>query len=110
MKTYGGVEVYIHAFLSSAIDGGELSASRPGRFTPEEIPPPPYSLDRRLGGPQSHSFYTEPKIIQFRECLKWKSRILIRVILYVMCHIFVRRDILENCGYFGPIRIKIRVT
>jgi hypothetical protein len=34
MKTYGGVEIYIHIFLTSALVGGELSASRPGRFTP----------------------------------------------------------------------------
>jgi hypothetical protein len=31
MKTYGGVEVYIHIFLTSALAGGEWSASRPGR-------------------------------------------------------------------------------
>jgi hypothetical protein len=28
MKTYGGVDVYIHVFLTSAIGGGEWSASR----------------------------------------------------------------------------------
>jgi hypothetical protein len=33
MKAYGGVDVYIHIFLTSALVGGELSASRPGRFT-----------------------------------------------------------------------------
>jgi hypothetical protein len=40
MKAYWGVEVYsfIH-FLSSALDGGEWSASRPGRFTPRERAP-----------------------------------------------------------------------
>jgi hypothetical protein len=37
--------------LTSALDGGEWSASRPGRFTPRERAP----LDRRLGGPQSRS-------------------------------------------------------
>jgi hypothetical protein len=36
MKTYWGVEVYFQAFLTSALDGGEWSASRPGRFTPRE--------------------------------------------------------------------------
>jgi hypothetical protein len=36
MKTYGGVEVYMHAFLNSALDGAELSASNPGRFTSGE--------------------------------------------------------------------------
>jgi hypothetical protein len=32
MKTYGGVDVYIHIFLTSALAGGEWSASRPGRW------------------------------------------------------------------------------
>jgi hypothetical protein len=36
MKTYGGEVVYLHA-LTSALDGGEWSATRPGRFTPGEI-------------------------------------------------------------------------
>jgi hypothetical protein len=39
MKTYKGVEVYICVFLTSALDGGEWSASRPGRFTPRERAP-----------------------------------------------------------------------
>jgi hypothetical protein len=49
MKAYGGVDVLIHVFLTSVLAGGEWSASRPYRFTPE------YPLDRRLGGPQSRS-------------------------------------------------------
>jgi hypothetical protein len=49
MKTYCGVEEYLHAFLPSALDGSEWSASCPGRFTPW------YPLDRRLSGPQSRS-------------------------------------------------------
>jgi hypothetical protein len=32
-KTYWRVEVYIPAFLTSALGGGEWLASRPGRFT-----------------------------------------------------------------------------
>jgi hypothetical protein len=39
MKTCEGVEVYIHAFFTSALDGGEWSASRHGRFTPRERDP-----------------------------------------------------------------------
>jgi hypothetical protein len=39
MKTYGGVDVQIHISLISAIYGGELSASRPGRFTLGERDP-----------------------------------------------------------------------
>jgi hypothetical protein len=34
MKAYGGVDVYFHIFLTSALAGGEWSTSRPGRFTP----------------------------------------------------------------------------
>jgi len=36
MKLYVGVEVQLHSFLTSAIDGGEWSASRSGRFAPNE--------------------------------------------------------------------------
>jgi hypothetical protein len=36
MKANEGVNVYIHVFLTSALAGGEWSASRAGRFTPGE--------------------------------------------------------------------------
>jgi len=36
MKTYGGMELSRHTFLTSALDGGEWSVSRSGRFTPSE--------------------------------------------------------------------------
>jgi hypothetical protein len=36
MKAYGGVNVWIHVFLTSALVGGKWSASRPGHFTPGE--------------------------------------------------------------------------
>jgi hypothetical protein len=39
--------------LTSALDGGDDSASRPARFTPGKSPW--YPLDRGLGGPQSLS-------------------------------------------------------
>jgi hypothetical protein len=38
-------------YLTSALDGGEWSASCPGRFTLGKFPR--YPLDRRLGGPKS---------------------------------------------------------
>jgi hypothetical protein len=41
MKTYGGVDVYIHVFLTSALVEGEWLDSRPGRFTPGERAPLP---------------------------------------------------------------------
>jgi hypothetical protein len=34
MKTYWGVEFYLHAFLTSALDGGEWSGSFFGHFMP----------------------------------------------------------------------------
>jgi hypothetical protein len=39
MKAYWGVEVQLHEFLTSALDGGEWSASDPGRFIPRERAP-----------------------------------------------------------------------
>jgi len=44
---YWGAEVWLHAFLTSALDVAEWSASRPGHFTPRESAPQ-YPLDRRL--------------------------------------------------------------
>jgi hypothetical protein len=35
-KTYGKVEVQLHVFLTSALDGSEWSASRLDRFIPVE--------------------------------------------------------------------------
>jgi hypothetical protein len=35
MHTYVGVEVQLHAFLTSVLDGSECSTSRPGSFTPD---------------------------------------------------------------------------
>jgi hypothetical protein len=37
MEANWGVEVYLHVFLTSALDGSQWSASSPGRFTPREI-------------------------------------------------------------------------
>jgi hypothetical protein len=54
MKTYGGVKVELHILLTTALVGGQWSASRNGRFTPWETAPR-YPLDRRLGGPQNRS-------------------------------------------------------
>jgi hypothetical protein len=46
MKTYGGGDVQIHVFLTSALVGGEWSPSRPSRFTPKERVPGTH----RIGG------------------------------------------------------------
>jgi hypothetical protein len=39
MKPCGGVDVSIHIFLTSALSGGEWSASHPVRFNPGESAP-----------------------------------------------------------------------
>jgi hypothetical protein len=53
MKAYGGVDVYIHVFLTSAIVGGEWLVSRPGRFAPGVKTP--RNTYRKLCGPRSRS-------------------------------------------------------
>jgi len=53
MKTYKGVEVEFHAFLTLALDGGAYSASLSGRFSPENRPR--FQLDKRMGGLHSRS-------------------------------------------------------
>jgi hypothetical protein len=49
-----GERRYRSSFSTSALNGGEWSASRPGRALPPGKDPR-YPLDRRLGGPQSRS-------------------------------------------------------
>jgi hypothetical protein len=49
MKTYGGVEIQLHPFSTSALDGGEWSASRPCRFTQDELAPGTHWIGGWLG-------------------------------------------------------------
>jgi hypothetical protein len=63
---YGGVDVYTHISLTTALVGGEWSASRPGRLPRGERLR--YPLDRKLGGPQSLSGRRgEEKILDYRD-------------------------------------------
>jgi len=60
MKTYWGVEVQLHAFITSAKDGDEWSASRPGRFIPGEKDPRPHWIG--ILGAQSRSGQGKVKV------------------------------------------------
>jgi hypothetical protein len=65
MKTYEAVDVKLHPFLTSAVDGGDWSAPPP-HLHPAVAPllrrkSPLYALDRRLDGPQSRSWRGEEK-------------------------------------------------
>jgi hypothetical protein len=52
MKVYGGVKIYVHSFLTSALDQGVWSTSHPDGITPwRKCPLNP--LNRRLGGPRA---------------------------------------------------------
>jgi hypothetical protein len=49
MKTYEGVDAYVHAFLTAPVVGGGWSASRPGRSTPDERAPVSYCIGGWVG-------------------------------------------------------------
>ena len=53
VRPTGGVELWLYPFMTTALEGDEGSASRPGR----SLPPGKtrYPLYRRLGGPQDRS-------------------------------------------------------
>jgi hypothetical protein len=52
MKTLWGVEVQLHAFLTSALDDDEWSASGHIRFTPQRKALPLTPRNKRPGGPK----------------------------------------------------------
>jgi hypothetical protein len=49
MKTKRDVEEWPHVLLNSPLDGGVLSASRPGLFTPENGVPVTHWIGGRVG-------------------------------------------------------------
>jgi hypothetical protein len=48
-KTFGEMEAQLHAFLTSALDGGEWSASRPGRLIAGERAPGTHGIGGWVG-------------------------------------------------------------
>jgi hypothetical protein len=70
MKAYVGVDVYIHIFLTSALVGGEWSASRSGRFTPEESVPGAHWIEGWVGPRAGLDDMEERK---FLTCRNWNS-------------------------------------
>jgi hypothetical protein len=100
------VEVQLHAFLTSALDGGEWSTSRPDRFTPGERAPGTHWIGgwvgsravldavvkRKIPSPRRESNPRTP-IVQPVTTLKIKS---LRFYLSVPLYLVIR--LLENGG------------
>jgi hypothetical protein len=61
MKAYWGMGVWLHAFLTSALGGGEWPASRPGRFTPKERAPGTHWIGGWVG-PRGNKFICSDRL------------------------------------------------
>jgi hypothetical protein len=53
MKMYAELGVWLHAFLTLALDGGEWSVSSPGSFTPRDGASGIHWSDRKIEGRKS---------------------------------------------------------
>jgi hypothetical protein len=105
MEAFGGGGMYSsYSFLTSALDGGELSASRPGRA----LPPgkgPPVPIEQKAGwDPEpvwtqgleeksSTPVKDRPPIVQpvVRHYTDWTTPAPLRYVGYVFCDIVVLR-------------------
>jgi hypothetical protein len=63
MKMNAGVDVESHTFLTSALDGGEWSASRSGRFIPRDNVPSTYFIGGWVGPRTSLDDVEKEKIL-----------------------------------------------
>jgi hypothetical protein len=70
METYGELEWQLHAFLTSLIDGGEQSASRPSSFTPAVRAPRTYWIGGWVGPIPGLDAVAKRILCSFRE---WQS-------------------------------------
>jgi hypothetical protein len=97
MEAYGGVDVYIHVFLTSALIGGEGSASRPGCFTPGERASITHWIWGWVGPRTGQDVTDKRKFLILPELeLRPLSRPACSQSLYWLC-------------YLGPIRYQIKV-
>jgi hypothetical protein len=69
MKTYGEVDVYIHVYLTLALDEEEWSVSRIGCFTRGEIAPGAYWI----GGSVGPSNGLDSVVLRKICCTCWQS-------------------------------------
>jgi hypothetical protein len=109
-----------YSFLTSALDGGEWSASRPGERTPL------YPLYRRLGGPQSRSGHRGYRKNPFsfagdqtplaRSFSPWPdiivtelpdSHMCVCVCVYVYIYIYIHTYVLNDSAEFILINLRL---
>jgi hypothetical protein len=67
METYEGVDVYIHVFLTSALDGGKWSASLRSCLIPGERAPHTHWIGGWVGPRAGQGDVEERKFLTLRE-------------------------------------------
>jgi hypothetical protein len=92
MQTYGGVEVLLHAFLTSALDGREWLASRPGCLIPEERTPIP--LDRGLDRARL-DVEAKIKIVPCRDSNPGRPALSLVTVLTELCSLIISNKTLK---------------